>query len=319
VVALAFLWAMSRAAPTVAFPPLALAERIVRLAPGDAATVAIERLGHTAILLLAGGIVAAFLVLGALLPALVRGRLRERSRWAAVSFGASCAVAVLLDPVGPVLVVSLVAVVGAALLYGVVLEWATSAVVTGPADPQAPPSARSSRHERRRAGSRQQLIGRFLFGRAGPEAAGLLVLPDRPLALPSRAVFPAIPGLSPELTAPADHYVVDIDIEDPVVDVGQWTLEVTGLVDEPLSLTLDALQRDFELVEEASVLTCVQSRGWPAGGLLTLDGRASGRRAAAVAAPSDVGGGGASLRGRIRRLRPARTGARVERTAGDRA
>jgi len=132
-------------------------------------------------------------------------------------------------------------------------------------------------------------------------------------------VFPAIPGLSPELTAPADHYVVDIDIEDPVVDVGQWTLEVTGLVDEPLSLTLDALQRDFELVEEASVLTCVQSRGWPAGGLLTLDGRASGRRAAAVAAPSDVGGGGASLRGRIRRLRPARTGARVERTAGDRA
>ena len=310
---------MSRAAPTVAFPPLALAERIVRLAPGDAATVAIERLGHTAILLLAGGIVAAFLVLGALLPALVRGRLRERSRWAAVSFGASCAVAVLLDPVGPVLVVSLVAVVGAALLYGVVLEWATSAVVTGPADPQAPPSARSSRHERRRAGSRQQLIGRFLFGRAGPEAAGLLVLPDRPLALPSRAVFPAIPGLSPELTAPADHYVVDIDIEDPVVDVGQWTLEVTGLVDEPLSLTLDALQRDFELVEEASVLTCVQSRGWPAGGLLTLDGRASGRRAAAVAAPSDVGGGGASLRGRIRRLRPARTGARVERTAGDRA
>lgn len=39
-VALAFLWAMSRAAPTVAFPPLALAERIVRLAPGDAATVA---------------------------------------------------------------------------------------------------------------------------------------------------------------------------------------------------------------------------------------------------------------------------------------
>ena len=281
--------------------------------------MAIERLGHTAILLLAGGIVAAFLVLGALLPALVRGRLRERSRWAAVSFGASCAVAVLLDPVGPVLVVSLVAVVGAALLYGVVLEWATSAVVTGPADPR-----------RRRAlgllamsagglvvGS--SLIGRFLFGRAGPEAAGLLVLPDRPLALPSRAVFPAIPGLSPELTAPADHYVVDIDIEDPVVDVGQWTLEVTGLVDEPLSLTLDALQRDFELVEEASVLTCVQSRGWPAGGLLTLDGRASGRRAAAVAAPSDVGGGGASLRGRIRRLRPARTGARVERTAGDRA
>ncbi len=86
------------------------------------------------------------------------------------------------------------------------------------------------------------LIGRFLFGRASPEAAALLVLPDRPLELPSRAAFPAIPGLSPELTAPADHYVVDIDIEDPVVDAGKWTLEVTGLVDEPLSLTLDALQ-----------------------------------------------------------------------------
>ena len=96
--------------------------------------MAIERLGHTAILLLAGGIVAAFLVLGALLPALLRGRLRKRSRWAAASFGAFSAAAVLLDPVGPVLVVSLVAVVGAAFLYAVVLEWATSAVVTGPAD-----------------------------------------------------------------------------------------------------------------------------------------------------------------------------------------
>ncbi len=119
------------------------------------------------------------------------------------------------------------------------------------------------------------LIGRFLFGRAGPEAAGLLVLPDRPPALPSRAVFPAIPGLSPELTAPADHYVVDIDIEDPVVDVGKWTLEVTGLVDEPLSLTLDALQRDFELVEEVSVLTCVSN---PVGGPLVGSSRWTGVR-----------------------------------------
>ena len=149
-VALAFLWALSRAAPSVAFPPLALAERIVRLAPGDAATVAIERLGHTAILLLAGGIVAAFLVLGALLPALLRGRLRERGRWAAASFGAPCAVAVLLDPVGPVFVVSLVAVVGAALLYAVVLEWATSAIVTGPADPGAGVASRAARDSARR-------------------------------------------------------------------------------------------------------------------------------------------------------------------------
>ena len=103
----------------------------------------------------------------------------------------------------------------------------------------------------------------------------MLVLPDRPLELPTRTVFPAIPGLSPALTAPADHYVVDIAIEDPVVDVGKWTLEVTGLVDEPLSLTLDALQRDFELVEEVSVLTCVSN---PVGGPLVGSSRWTGVR-----------------------------------------
>jgi hypothetical protein len=108
------LWALNRADPEIAFPPLTLAERVVRRAPGYAATLAIERLDHAAIPLLAAVTVCAFLTVVALAPRVVG----QRPRRAAASFGALAIVAVALDPVRSVSLVSLVAVAGASLLYG---------------------------------------------------------------------------------------------------------------------------------------------------------------------------------------------------------
>lgn len=57
---------------------------------------------------------------------------------------------------------------------------------------------------------------------------------------------------------PADkHYVVDIDLLDPVVEAAGWTLTVGGLVERPLRLAFSELQDEFPLLEEVAVLTCI--------------------------------------------------------------
>jgi DMSO/TMAO reductase YedYZ molybdopterin-dependent catalytic subunit len=74
-----------------------------------------------------------------------------------------------------------------------------------------------------------------------------------------RPAFPRIPQLTPEVTAVADHYIVDIDISKPVLDAGSWRLRVEGLVDRPLALGFDELQGRFSLVSEYAVLTCISN------------------------------------------------------------
>lgn len=51
------------------------------------------------------------------------------------------------------------------------------------------------------------------------------------------------PGAPPLPITPADQfYVVSKNVIDPVVDAGRWRLEVSGVVDHPLSLTLDEVK-----------------------------------------------------------------------------
>ena len=53
-------------------------------------------------------------------------------------------------------------------------------------------------------------------------------------AVPERPDFPQISGLTPEITATDDHYVVDINLFAPAVEAEGCTLNVTGLVERPL-------------------------------------------------------------------------------------
>lgn len=98
-------------------------------------------------------------------------------------------------------------------------------------------------------------------------------------AAPARGPFPHVSGLTGELTSVADHYVVDIDINDPVVDGPSWQLRVDGLVDEPLDVGFLELQRDFAVVDEISVVTCISNR---VGGPLVGCSRWEGPRLADV-------------------------------------
>jgi DMSO/TMAO reductase YedYZ molybdopterin-dependent catalytic subunit len=70
------------------------------------------------------------------------------------------------------------------------------------------------------------------------------------------------PGTRSEITPNADFYRVDIDTVPPSVDVASWRLELGGLVDSPMSLTLDEI-RARPAVSQYITLSCISN---PIGG-----------------------------------------------------
>lgn len=85
--------------------------------------------------------------------------------------------------------------------------------------------------------------------------------------------------MSPAITSVEDHYVIDIDLHDPVVEAAGWRLSVSGLVERPLELDLAEMQSRFAVVEEVSVLTCISNE---VGGELAAGSAWSGVRLADV-------------------------------------
>ncbi len=265
--ALGFLWAASRVARSAPFPPFALADRIIRVTPGGVATFFIDTLGAWATRLLATVAVLVGLALAAFLPELSawRGRLRPSIAGALVAMGALAAD--LVSPEPPHVFTAAVSSSMAGLLYAASLAW-----LTGGATGLSVPFDASRRAAMAwMAGSAAALalggtvVGRVARRLAGPDTDVSIRRPDVAAAAPTRPPFPSIPGLSPEVTSPSDHYVVDIDLLDPAVEAAGWVLRVHGLVDRPLDLGFFDLQRDFLLVEEYAVLTCISN---PVGGPL---------------------------------------------------
>jgi DMSO/TMAO reductase YedYZ molybdopterin-dependent catalytic subunit len=85
-------------------------------------------------------------------------------------------------------------------------------------------------------------------------------------ALPNAdaAIEPA-PGTRPELTPLDNHYRIDISTRPPVVEEQEWVLPITGLVDNPLELTLDDLRSNYEPMQQFVTLACISN---PLGGSL---------------------------------------------------
>ena len=82
-------------------------------------------------------------------------------------------------------------------------------------------------------------------------------------SLPNAAasVEPA-PGTRPEFTPLERHYRIDINTIPPTINEEQWRLNITGLVDRPLALTLDDLRR-YEPLHQFVTLSCISN---PVGG-----------------------------------------------------
>jgi DMSO/TMAO reductase YedYZ molybdopterin-dependent catalytic subunit len=82
-----------------------------------------------------------------------------------------------------------------------------------------------------------------------------------PLPNAAAAVKPA-PGTRPEFTSLENHYRIDINAIPPKVDEQRWRLKTTGLVEQPLSLTLEQL-RGYEPMHQFVTLSCISN---PLGG-----------------------------------------------------
>jgi sulfite oxidase len=82
-----------------------------------------------------------------------------------------------------------------------------------------------------------------------------------PLPNSSAEVNPA-PGTRPELTPLERHYRIDINTFPPAVKEEQWRLNISGLVEKPLALTLEDLRR-YKPVHQFITLSCISN---PVGG-----------------------------------------------------
>lgn len=69
-----------------------------------------------------------------------------------------------------------------------------------------------------------------------------------------------VPGTREELTPVEKHYRIDISSRPPVFDEESWTLPVTGMVDNPLDLTLADLRSDFRPMDQYLTLSCISNR-----------------------------------------------------------
>jgi DMSO/TMAO reductase YedYZ molybdopterin-dependent catalytic subunit len=82
---------------------------------------------------------------------------------------------------------------------------------------------------------------------------GGLEVGDTALAWPA-------PGTRPEYTPIKDHYKVFIRTEPTVIDGSTWVLPITGLVDNPLMLTLDDLKNNCQPRDQYVTLSCISGR-----------------------------------------------------------
>jgi DMSO/TMAO reductase YedYZ molybdopterin-dependent catalytic subunit len=85
------------------------------------------------------------------------------------------------------------------------------------------------------------------------------------------AVKPA-PGTRPEYTSLERHYRIDINTTPPKIDSMMWRLKITGMVEKPLSFTLDEL-RLYEPLHQFVTLSCISN---PVGGDLISTTRWTG-------------------------------------------
>ncbi len=67
------------------------------------------------------------------------------------------------------------------------------------------------------------------------------------------------PGTRPEYTPVEDHYRVDIVLAAPEIDEATWRLTVDGLVDTPLSLSLDQLRSDYKALDKYVTMSCISN------------------------------------------------------------
>lgn len=128
--------------------------------------------------------------------------------------------------------------------------------------------------------TRREFLSRaviLLVGSAsGAAAAQWLAASMRRVAAAVESVFARVAGLPPEITPTDQFYIVSKNPPgfDPVVDARKWSLQVDGLVAQPLRLTYDDITA-MPAVEQVQTLECISNE---VGGDLISNARWKGVR-----------------------------------------
>ena len=102
---------------------------------------------------------------------------------------------------------------------------------------------------------------------SGAQVAATAVAVEAPIPVISVMPFPnlgdpvvPVDGTRPEYTAVEDHYEVSLRTRPTVIDGDTWSLAISGMVANPVSLSIDDLRRDFEPRSEFVTLSCISGR-----------------------------------------------------------
>jgi hypothetical protein len=176
---------------------------------------------------------------------------------------------------------SAVWVLGTVLLWGAILGWACRQLVPVTAPVVLVARRLAGEDAVERIGRRRFLvrlggatavvtvIGAVVGELSGPKRRRLGATTGKDLLWSSTHPLPnadadvkPVAGTRPEFTPLERHYRIDIDTSPPIIDPRQWRLKIDGLVEKPLLLTLNDLQR-FESMHQFITLSCISN---PVGG-----------------------------------------------------
>jgi len=140
-------------------------------------------------------------------------------------------------------------------IYGATLLLATTQYIERPMTPSAPGKIISRRRVVRGVGYAVLAVGIYdiansLLGSWFRSGSGRVK--------GGTGVFPEVDGLALEITPTRDFYLVSKNAFDPEVDSNRWKLEVTGMVDSPLSLTYEDITA-LPSVEQYATLACISN------------------------------------------------------------
>jgi DMSO/TMAO reductase YedYZ molybdopterin-dependent catalytic subunit len=211
-------------------PPELAEDWVLGLIPGELFSLALERLGYAGKPLLLIALVGVQLIAGILLFGVVGSRLYPRTpAWSA---SRRRAVQLIISGVG-----GLVSLAALGELVRAGLEPTGSATAKPSVRPQA---------------------GELDLDVAAPDPAPATAAAPPPAA-------PALslpPGVSPAITPTRSFYIVSKNFVDPVVQAEGWSLEITGLIERPLTLSYVELL-GLPAVEVERTLECISN---PIGG-----------------------------------------------------
>jgi DMSO/TMAO reductase YedYZ molybdopterin-dependent catalytic subunit len=292
-IALVGLLRLASALAGLSFIPYDFADTIIRLTPGAIATQGIETLGAIAKLLVKLGAIVAFVLgggaLGAIAAAVAARNDSQRDSRGGVArnaaaftlFIAMLALALLnqqatersvLEPVPFAALLILALGWGAAL--GVLTRRLTPApsqaaarLTSGSDDSLAPVQAdRRAFLVRSGAAAITVAIGSAalaeLLGGESPATAASATLPPPARLTPEPEIdlsgFAAPPGVRPRLTPQSELYYVSSRVRDPRVDAASYRLTIDGVVERPLSLTIDEIMSRPRVIQ-TSTLECISN------------------------------------------------------------